>query len=301
MKIKKIYQGSIPENKILNSRSTSQTDTYSCEYLNDTSVVVSATEPAENRKKVWLQKGKNLFDENTNVFESGDLNTSNGSNETNSARIRTSTFIEVLANKTYTLSNTEDFNAGRFIEYDENYNFVKASYGVKTITTSNTTKYIRWSYAQTTEPSDIQLEQNATATTYEEYIEPKIYCLNDNNVYEEFVQKANTVYSTKEQVIFTKNEVDNIYYYNIYATENEVQISADIRYKFAKGTRIKVLTIEKGYEALISNTDKTLRFPISTDATGVTGYADVNSKGEVYITTLGTATATYINIRYRYK
>ena len=53
------------------------------------------------------------------------------------------------------------------------------------------------------------------------------------------------------EITFTKNEADNIYYHNIYATKNEVQISADIRYKFAKGTRIKVLTIEKGYEALI--------------------------------------------------
>ena len=103
------------------------------------------------------------------------------------------------------------------------------------------------------------------------------------------------------EITFTKNEADNIYYYNIYATKNEVQISADIRYKFVKGTRLKALTIEKGYEALISNTDKTLRFPISTDTAGVTGYADVNSKGEVYITTLGAATAAYINIRYRYK
>ena len=35
MKIKKIFQGSIPENKILNSHSTSQTDTYSCEKINE--------------------------------------------------------------------------------------------------------------------------------------------------------------------------------------------------------------------------------------------------------------------------
>ena len=103
------------------------------------------------------------------------------------------------------------------------------------------------------------------------------------------------------EITFTKNEADNIFYDSIYATENEVQISADIRYKFAKGTRLKALTIEKGYETLISNTDKTLRFPISTDTAGVTGYADVNSKGEVYITTLGAATAAFINIRYRYK
>lgn len=35
MKIKKIYQGELPENKILNTQSTSQTDTYSCEYINN--------------------------------------------------------------------------------------------------------------------------------------------------------------------------------------------------------------------------------------------------------------------------
>lgn len=38
MKIKKIYQGELPENKILNSQSTSQTDTYSCEYINSMSM-----------------------------------------------------------------------------------------------------------------------------------------------------------------------------------------------------------------------------------------------------------------------
>lgn len=34
MKIKKTFQGSLPENKILNTQSNSQTDTYSCDYLN---------------------------------------------------------------------------------------------------------------------------------------------------------------------------------------------------------------------------------------------------------------------------
>ena len=37
MKIKKIYQGELPENKILNAQSTSQTDTYSCDYINNLS------------------------------------------------------------------------------------------------------------------------------------------------------------------------------------------------------------------------------------------------------------------------
>lgn len=35
MKIRKKFQGTLPENKILNIESTSQTDTYSCEYINN--------------------------------------------------------------------------------------------------------------------------------------------------------------------------------------------------------------------------------------------------------------------------
>lgn len=34
MKIKKMYQGTAPENKILNTHSNSQTDVYSCDYIN---------------------------------------------------------------------------------------------------------------------------------------------------------------------------------------------------------------------------------------------------------------------------
>lgn len=34
MKIRKAFQGTVPENKILDTHSTSQTDTYSCNYVN---------------------------------------------------------------------------------------------------------------------------------------------------------------------------------------------------------------------------------------------------------------------------
>lgn len=44
MRIKKIYQGSILANKILNSHSTSQTDTYSCEKINEMTEEVYSTE-----------------------------------------------------------------------------------------------------------------------------------------------------------------------------------------------------------------------------------------------------------------
>ncbi len=38
MKIRKKFQGILPENKILNIESTSQTDTYSCDYINNLGV-----------------------------------------------------------------------------------------------------------------------------------------------------------------------------------------------------------------------------------------------------------------------
>ena len=47
MKIKKIYQGELPENKILNAQSTSQTDTYSCDYINGLSTGGGAYEIIE--------------------------------------------------------------------------------------------------------------------------------------------------------------------------------------------------------------------------------------------------------------
>ena len=43
MRIKKIYQGELPENKILNTESTSQTDTYSCDYINKVNACATAT------------------------------------------------------------------------------------------------------------------------------------------------------------------------------------------------------------------------------------------------------------------
>lgn len=58
MKIKKTFQGTVPANKILNADSSSETDTYSCKYINDISVVVSPTEPTTG-EKVWMQHTSN--------------------------------------------------------------------------------------------------------------------------------------------------------------------------------------------------------------------------------------------------
>lgn len=54
MKIKKTFQGTIPENKILNNESNSQTDTYSCDYIN---------------KKTTKSYVKGYFNSNINLIQ----------------------------------------------------------------------------------------------------------------------------------------------------------------------------------------------------------------------------------------
>lgn len=139
------------------------------------------------------------------------------------------------------------------------------------------------------------LEYGTSRTEYQPYVEPQIFIKNSNDVYEKFTDNSTKI------LTFTKNDANNIYYYSMYATENEVQINADVRYSFSNGTYLKAFTIEKQYLPLIfSESGGQLRFPVTTDK-GAVGYANINSNGEVYIYTYGTGTAAYINIRYRYK
>lgn len=162
-------------------------------------IIVSPTEPTENRRKVWMQKGKNLF---SIGFISGyTLNSATGNSESSSNYIVTNNFIEVKPNTTYTISINSNLemlgNGPRICEYDETYKFIKCLFNAGltyTFTTSNNTKYIKFSERfnsvnDMTTDIQVMLEQNSTATAYEEYIEPKMYVLNNNNVYEEFMKK----------------------------------------------------------------------------------------------------------------
>lgn len=261
--------------------------------LGKAEVYVGAEEPITG-EKVWFRKGKQLFNKN-DVKYGYELNGTNGSVVKNELDF-VSDYIKVYPGQKLYKSGAIAGTSNCF--YDENKKFistVRIVSGVISVPAINSISYMRIN-GVLTDLDSIQITSGDTQSAYEAYIEPKIFIKNLNGIYEEFINN-----NTKE-LTFTKNEADNIFYDSIYATENEVQISADIRYNFAKGTKIKVLTIEKGYEALISNVDGVARFPISTDSgVGTTGYADVNTKGEVYITTLGTAKAAFINIRYRYK
>lgn len=79
MKIKKTFQGVIPENKILNAESTSQTDTYSCDYINEKAKEIYSTE--EQVIGTWLGKplyrriltGNYTENEDTLILSKGDI------------------------------------------------------------------------------------------------------------------------------------------------------------------------------------------------------------------------------------
>lgn len=185
-----------------------------------TDVVISATEPTgDNREKVWIQKGKNLFNKNNYNLYKGFIHGENlffvDNNYANTV------YLRIEPNTTYTISRKivdTDFAIGtgsfipianeqRINSYRDYKNEVSA-----TITTGTEDKYIYiyllWSDGATATLEEVlqglQIEQGSTATEYEEYIEPKIYVKNDNNVYEEFISKDNLVnYSTGKQKIGT--------------------------------------------------------------------------------------------------
>lgn len=156
-------------------------------------VIVSATEPTGvNRKKVWFKKGKNLFNKN-NVISNVNL-LANGSIESDT--LSSIHYIEVVGGQIYSLSSNVD---RQWVFNTSAEKLSSSTQGSQRTVTSGTSvqinvpsghKYINIRHYSNLEEDninqDIQLEQNPVVTTYEQYIEPEIYILNSNSVYEKF-------------------------------------------------------------------------------------------------------------------
>ncbi len=166
------------------------------------SIVVSATEPTgDNRKKVWFQKGKNLFDKN-DVRYGYELNGGNGSVVKNELDF-VSDYIKVYPGQKLYKSGARAGTSNCF--YDENKNFistVRLVSGVISVPTANSISYMRIN-GVLTDLDSIQITSGDTQLAYEAYIEPKIFIKNDNNIYEEFTKKQEENYSEQEQIIGT--------------------------------------------------------------------------------------------------
>lgn len=73
MKIKKMYQGTVPDNKILNTYSTSQTDTYSCNYINTVASEIYSTSEVKTAN-IWID-GKPIYRKVVYIGQLGNNNT----------------------------------------------------------------------------------------------------------------------------------------------------------------------------------------------------------------------------------
>ena len=174
--------------------------------MEEIGVVVSPTEPTTN-EKVWLQKGKNLLKlEETSKTLNGVTMTinSDGSITLNGTATDNTPFyiskqkIKLIGD--YTFGITTDFSAighgfevgGYVYGADGQYKYnISTNQPTKTLSDgeyiSNFNIYFSSGAVFNNFVIYPQLEQGSTATEYEAYIDKKIYCKNDNGVFEEFV------------------------------------------------------------------------------------------------------------------
>jgi hypothetical protein len=114
--------------------------------------------------------GKNLFD---GLWELGTIIPSTGIESSSSVKIRTS-FIKVKPSTTYVMSSTDSTNDDYKYYYDINKVFISSSFGAKSsFTTPSNCYYVR--FIQDVGTTNIQLEANTVATTYEPYRSSSMY------------------------------------------------------------------------------------------------------------------------------
>ena len=150
-------------------------------------VIVSPTEPTgKNRKKVWMQKGKNILDKKMLILNRG-LNTDDGSvsSLTSGNYYGTEKYIPFsqYANKQISISTRMSIAF-----YDSTKQFISsiATTQTNSVIVPSNTSFMRCDVYKDNY-NEAQIEQGPNATDYEAYIEPAIYIKNSNDVYEKFM------------------------------------------------------------------------------------------------------------------
>lgn len=271
-------------------------------------VIVSATEPTGvNRKKVWFKKGKNLFNKN-NVISNVNL-LANGSIESDtSCSIH---YTEVVGGQIYTISSNSD---RQWVFNTSAEKLSSSTQGAQRTVTSGTSvqvnvpsghKYINIrhypSNGEDNINQDIQLEQNPVVTAYEAYVEPEIYILNNNNVYERFYSKSELNkehYSTGEQKIGTWIDGKTLYRKTIFKT---VKITANTN--LVINSEIQNIDTITKIDGVISSSTKTNYRQINTynlenNAVSISMSASTNGNITIYSTDDWTTPNIIITLEY---
>lgn len=230
MRIRKKYQV-IPTNaKLENGHSTSDKNGYTCEYINNHSVVVSPTEPTGSaRKKVWLQHSNNLAWFNNVTTNSTGTEYRIDNIKPNTAY--TITYIKsrisgvtISVIQVYLYNSIKFYNnSGTLLDTISSTSSDIVTLSTtpvefeKTFTTPANTSYIVFNlgnhngdFNNNTLISNIMLNAGSTALEYEDYVDDKTFVLNENDIYEEFVPQ-NEIYSTDEVRIGTWTDGKPLY------------------------------------------------------------------------------------------
>lgn len=171
------------------------------------SVYVGGKEPTGNdRKKVWMQKGKNYLDisklkSRTTygiTFAPTDTGIKISGTAYDTYAYGDSIKFDLEKGKTYTLYGN---NAGNTLKLELKNNktifmSIKTTENKVTFTPSKNVESITFVLEGITkgttydyEISNLQIEQGSKATTFQPYVEPQIFIKNSNEVYEEFIKK----------------------------------------------------------------------------------------------------------------
>lgn len=211
--------------KFVNNSEPDITDENLNKMQQDIGTVVSATEPqGDERLKVWIQKGKNWFNKNdlkiTNAWQV--TYTIDENKDINIKVSQTGGVCFVGTNNTYLKAGTYTFSATttgqlseiRVYNAKDNSQILTNSSNSFTLTLEEDAMiYFQFyvfstSLSNSLKVSEIQIEQGTGKTSYEAYIEPKIYVLNNNGVYEEFVKENENEYITTNSENETNQFID---------------------------------------------------------------------------------------------
>lgn len=239
------------------------------EYLNS-DIIVSPTEPQTDRRKVWFQKGKNLF--NGNIVDGYGLN-EDGTTYISSHRAITE-FISITSNCSYCFSGA---TFKMVCVYDKDKNFISSLNGsiVYTFSAPSNAKYVRLAFDNTVDYSNLQVEYGTEVTEYETHVDNTIYVKNEHGIYEEFIKK-------EEEIISKWKEPATGFKYRKIKTNVEMNIIYAVNKALASGEWLILHTLPVEYRP------KTIvAFPIvfrkADDSNYVMGLGHILEDGTVRI------------------
>ena len=219
-------------------------------------VAVGETQPSTS-ENVWIRKGKNLF----NLEKLINSNTNHGANQWTSNSLKfvsagnysfsrnVYTIPTELLNKQVTLSFNAVSSTNTSSDTIRNSIFISTTGNesgdvlIQALTTTNNrytatftptiqnlqiTLYATLSDATTQVTitiSDIQLEQNSTATSYEPYVEKEILVKNNNGVFEKFLGEPKEIFELVKTCTTGSSAHHGYYYVDLYMGNDGININ----------------------------------------------------------------------------